>query len=514
MEAQEIIKRYNAGARDFAGAHLTEVNLSQANLSGVNLSGANLSIANLSGTDLSSANLSHAKLNVAKLNSAHLGGANLNGADLNVANLIRADLSGAQLMQAALIRAELMRAELSGANLAQANLNGANLREAKLRQANLVSSNASEADMRGTSLVAANLEQGNLRETNLSDADLTGANLRNAELRQADLSHAKLMGADLSGANLRWADLSEANLKGADLSGAKLSGANLRGADLSEANLIEASLVYADLTQSNLIQADWTGADISGATLTGAKLNSVSRFGLKTEGLTCEWVDLSPNGDRSQIYRFTPESSETFFHQTLPTVQIIVDAPLDQDAHLALALAYHQIANRYPDIIHPPSIEVGHRRSKLTFRMNSDTLLFSTSYVAILPFKDAAVTQENLSHLVQMIESQEIRKMLGEAKEKVKEIKTSPTFSRIVQKGRFFQAPTQTVLTNSGDRTLDVHHHPNFGKRLIHLSPNIGVPPGGLAGAPNLNLPPVSIVVSFIKGLHCLSPTNNGRKQR
>ncbi len=505
MEPQEIIKRYAAGQRDFAGIKLSEVNLSQVNLSGINLSGADLSIANLSGTNLSAANLSHAKLNVAKLNSAHLSGANLNGADLNVANLIRADLSGAQLMQAALIRAELMRAELSGANLAQGNLNGANLREAKLRQANLVSANISEADMRGTSLVAANLEQANLRETNLSDADLTGANLRNAELRQADLSHAKLIGADLSGANLRWADLSDANLKGADLSGAKLSGANLRGADLSHANLIDASLVYADLTQSNLIGVDWTGSDISGATLTGAKLYAVSRFGLKTEGITCEWVDLSPNGDRTQIFRFTPEASENFFHQTLPTIEIIIDSGIDQDSHLALALAYHQIAHRYPDLIQPPSIDAGPRRTKLIFRMTSEAKLFSTSYVAILPFKDAAVTQENLVHLVQMIESEDIRNVLNQAMEKVKEIKTSPTFSRIVQRGKFFQAPTQTILTNSGNRTLDVHHHPNFGKRLVNLTAGIGLPPSSLIGGPSLNLPPVSIVVNFIKGLNSVA---------
>ncbi|MEB3828932.1 pentapeptide repeat-containing protein [Phormidium sp. CCY1219] len=506
MEAEELVKQFVAGTRDFQSVNLTEVNLSQVNLSEINLSGANLSIANLSGADLSGANLSHSKLNVAKLNSAHLCGANLNGADLNVANLIRADLRGTLLIQASLIRAELMRAELSGANLTQANLNGANLREAKLRQAYLVSANVSEADMRGTSVTGANLEQANLRETNLSGADLSGANLRNSELRQTDLSHAKLMGVDLSGANLRWADLSEACLRGADLSGAKLSGANLRGADLSHANLLDASLVYADLTHANMIQVDWTGADISGATLTGTKLYSVSRFGLKTEGITCEWIDLSPNGDRTQVYRFTPEMTEQFFHQTLPTVEIIIDSPLDQDAHLALALAYHQIAQRYPDLLHPPNIEVGSRRTTLRFKVNSDKLLFSTAYVAIVPFKDATVTQENIEHLVEMIESPELSAVLDGAMEKVKEIRSSQTFSRIVHRGKFFQSPTETVLTNSSDRTLDIHHNPHFGKRLINVAyGNNGLPPGTIKAAPNFALPPVSLVVNFIKGLHLSS---------
>ncbi len=503
MEAEELIKKYVAGERSFSGITLTEVNLSQLDLSEIDLSGANLSIANLSGTNLTGANLSHAKLNVAKLNSAHLSGANLSGADLNVANLIRADLSDAQLVQAALIRAELMRAELSGANLAQTNLNGANLREAKLRQVNLVNANLTEADFRGTSLIGANLELSNMRETNFSEADMTAVNLRNTELRQADLSRAKLIGADLSGANLRWADLSEADLTGADLTGAKLSGANLRGANLYKANLIDASLVYADLRQANLSEVDWMGADLSGATLTGAKLYAVSRFGLKTEGLTCEWVDLSKNGDRTQIHRFTAQTAENFFHNTLPTVQIIIDDCLESDAHLALALAYHQIAQRYSLMNMPPNIEVSQRRTKLTFTMDSDLKLFAIAYAAILPFLDGKVTQENLIHVVKMIQSNDILSLLNESQEKLKELHKSQTFYRTLQREKFFQAHTQTILTNSGNRTLDMYHHSNFGKRFLSISdPDSSAAESTVT---NLKLPPVNIIVNFIKGLEGLS---------
>lgn len=504
METEELLEKYADGVRDFTAVNLCEANLSRVNLSEANLSHANLSIANLGGANLTGANLSHAKLNVAKLNGANLSGANLNGADLNVANLIRADLSDATLIQAALIRAELIRVELSRANLSEANLNGASLREAKLRQANLAGANLSEADLTNASLKAANLERATLRETDLRGADLSGANLRNAELRRANLSQAKLVGADLSGANLRWADLSGASLRWADLSEAKLSGANLRGADLSCANLLNASLVYSDLTQSNLIEVDWMGADLSGATLTGAKMHEVLRYGLKTEGLICEWVDLSENGDRSQIYRLSPEESKKFFNQTLPTVRITIDAPLGPDAHLALAVAYHQIAHQYPAMSHPPNIEVSGRRTTLTFRISNDTRLFPTAYVAILPFKDAQVNQEKIVHLVQMIDSPEIANLLNQAMGKLQEIKKSETFSRLVKREKFFQAPTLTVLTNSGNRTLDVHHNARFGKRWMNSTEIVELSAGSLTEGQQFALPPVSVVISFIQGLHFL----------
>ncbi len=519
MEIEEFLNKYNAGERDFPGVNLSEANLSAVNLTGANLSGANLSVANLSGANLSLVNLSHAKLNVARLSGANLSKANLNRAILNVANLIRADLGGCEMIQAALIRAELIRAELSRVNLSGANLSSADLREAKLRQANLSRANLGSANLRGASLTAANLEGANLHGADLSRADLTGANLRDVELRQANLSCINLSGANLSGANLRWADLSGANLRWADLSDSKLSGANLIGADLSNANLLNSSLVHADLTQARLIRADWTGADLSGAILTGAKLYAVSRFGLKTEGLTCEWVDLSPDGDRSQIYRLTTEEARKFFHQTLPTVQIIIDAPLDHDAHFALAYSYQQIAQQYPILPQPPTIKVGRRRTLLTFVLDNDNQLFSTAYVGILPFTDSEQTQKNIVTLMQLLQSSEIDNL------NIKEPQRIQDMSSILIKGlskifpvkllknslgisehlKFFQSPTQTVLTNSSDQTLNIYHHPRFGKRFVKSS-SFSNPDQVTSIEPvKHTLPSASVVVDFIKNFPYLS---------
>ncbi len=523
MTVEELLEQYAVGILDFSGIELSEANLSGAKLSGVNLSDANLSVVNLSGANLSEANLSNAKLNVARLSGVNLCSAILNNASLNVANLIRADLSRAQIRAASLIRAELIRADLSRADLFEANLTSADLREGTLRQANLRHANLSEAVLRGASLTGANLEMANLNATDLSRCDITGANLRDAELRQANLSHANLSGADLSGANLRWADLSGANLRWADLSGAKLSGANLIGADLSNANLTNTSLVHANLTQAKLIRAEWIGADLTGATLTGAKLYATSRFGLKTEGMTCEWVDLSPTGDRSIIQKFHSEDSRDFFNETPPTIRIIVDAALEHEANFALAGAYYQIAQEYRGLKQPPSMESGRRRTIFTFRVDSDEALFPTAYIAILPFIDALSTQKNISQMVEMINTKvvanpdlkdfksphmvkQLNMLVEQAISKAITIKEMKKNLEVAAKLNFCKAPTQIILTNSSAQTLIVHDNPNFGKRFINRSSlNASVYDDKSSESTKYILPSLNMVIDFVKGFHYIS---------
>ena len=514
MTVEELLEKYAQGVTDFSDVDLSEVNLSGAKLNGVNFTNANLSVANLSGANLDEANLTNAKLNVARLSGAHLSKAILNHASLNVANLIRADLKNAQLRGASLIRAELIRADLTRADLEGANLRSADLREAALRQANLRGANLSQATLRGAFLTGAHLEQANLNDTDLSRTVMSGANLRDTELRQVNLRRANLSGTNLSGANLRWADLSGANLRFCDLSGAKLSGAKLIGADLSNANLTNASFVHADLTQTRLINADWVGADLTGATLTGAKLYATTRFGLKTEGIICEWVDLSPTGDRSIIQNFTAEDSRDFFNATPPTIRIIVDAPLDGEANFALAGAYYQISQQYRELRQPPSMDIGRRRTIFTFVLSSDEALLPTAYIAILPFKDAVDTQKNIAASLAMMANQdnsgqyvqELGKLLDEAIANATVIKEIKKILELAAKLNFFQAPTQTILTNSSSQNLIVHYHPNFGKRFINRSQvNTAAYDESYNETAKLIAPSSSMVVDFVKGFHYIS---------
>jgi hypothetical protein len=301
---------------------------------------------------------------------------------------------------------------------------------------------------------------------------------------------------------LRWANLSDA----------KLSGANLIGADLSNANLHNASLVHADLTQTALIKADWIGADLSGATLTGAKLYGVSRFGLKTTGITCEWIDLSPEGDRSDIVHLSSEGLQTFFNATQPTVQITVDAALDINANYALASSYYQIAHIYPAMGKAPSIEVGTRKTTITFSLDSNADLFSLAYLGILPFKDAAATHQTLVAIVNMLQSQEldslgskeqspIRYLMAnfyQAIDKINAIAPLKVEPRLNESINFFQAPTQTVMTNSSAQALNVYYHPAFGKSWMHQSSSRDRSKNAPMQTPESILPPISEVMEFI----------------
>jgi len=506
MDGEELLKKYANGERDFTGIVLCEVNLNRANLPQANFSRAILSLTNLSGANMSEVDLSQAKLNVARLSSTNLAGAKLNGAILNVANMIRADLSNAELIDATLIRTELIRADMSYANLKGANLTEADLREATLQQALLELADLSGARLRGSNLKFANLENANLQRTDLSRADLRGASLTHAELRQANLSQANLSGADLRGANLRWADLSGANLTGADLDEARLSGANLYGANLNHANLLNGILVHADLTQANLIQADWAGTDLTGASLTGAKLYGVSRFGLKAKDITCDWVDISPNGDRSKVLSFTPEESLQFFNATPPSVQIIVDRPLAFDSFMTLASTYGQIAREYPLVSLPPNIEVNHRRTILSFMMETDWELFTTAYVVIIPFKDANLIQKNLVKTIGRIQNKKNNTLDIRTANKVTKIGVSlkkiiDGFQEIKnnKEDHFFQGNTKIQMVNSSGQKLTIYQHQDFGRRLVNLENNSGS--SKLLSPPNqlVALTPLNEGVDFIR---------------
>ncbi|GAB1538498.1 hypothetical protein NUACC21_11600 [Scytonema sp. NUACC21] len=519
MNVEEFLDKYASGIRDFYGIDLREANLSGAKLSGAHLTKANLSVVNLSGANLVEANLSYAKLNVARLRGANLKKANLKGAILNVANLIRADLSNAELKGASMIRSELIRANLSHADLMKANLKGADLREAALRHAVLREANLSEANFRDAFLTGANLELANLKGTDLTRADLSGANFRDAELKQANFSQANLSGANLSGANLRWADLSRANLRWADLSGAKLSGANLIGADLSYANLTNASLIHTDLTHAKLIKVEWVGADLTGAVLTGTKLYATSRFGLKTEGIICEWVDLSPAGDQSIIHNFTSLDSSDFFNETPPTIRIIVDRPLDHEANFAIAGAYYQISQEYPELQQPPGVEIGCRRTVFTFRVDNDESLLPMAYIAILPFKDTSNAHKNIYTIIEMIAGEDISQLglrchsiekvntlLEKAIDNAVIIKKMKKVLEIVGKFKFFQAPTQIVLTNSSAQTLLLYDNPYFGKRFLNDSNDSHYTTHDSSSEVlDTILPSLNMIVDFFKGFHCIS---------
>ncbi len=463
MNQEEILQQYTKGEKNFTGIILCEANFSKVNLNQINLSQAILNLTNFSEANLSEANLNGAKLNVSRLTKINLTHAKLNGANLNLANLIQANLSNAELIEAKLIRAELIRANMSNANLKGANLAEADLREAILKQANLQLVDLHSARLRSSCLANSNLERANLHRANLGKADLRGVNFKNAELTQANLSFSNLSKANFKGANLTEADLTGANLSGANLDSAILNSVNLHGANLLNSNLSNAVLFKADLTQSNLINVSCEGADLTSATLTGTKLYGVSRFRITAQNITCDWVDMSVNGDGSKIINLTPEQSKLFFNASKPTITFTVDAPLDPDSHLALAAIYRQIYKKYNLLGLPPNIEVNYQKTILSIRVDKDEQLFPTAYLMIYPFKVSTLTQNYVLELIEQISQDycrnldvrtsnrfaKIRVSLNKMKRIIDELKANNTQPPQIQNLKFFSSLLKIQIVNS-----------------------------------------------------------------
>ena len=152
LTAEELVRRYKEGVRDFTG-----VNLFRARLAGVDLEEIILLDAYLVGADLRGVSFRNANLRGACLVHANLRGADLRNATLRQSRSYSDPLAfskelppirkPALLYDADLSRANLMGADLSGANLVAVNLTGANLREANLRKANLCIARVTEEQL-------------------------------------------------------------------------------------------------------------------------------------------------------------------------------------------------------------------------------------------------------------------------------------------------------------------------------------------------------------------------------
>jgi uncharacterized protein YjbI with pentapeptide repeats len=438
-------------------------------------------VANLSTANFSHSDLRHASLNVSRLSGANLSQAQLGHAQLNVANLIRAVLVGADLSDASLVRAELLRADLSNATLNRTNLTEADLREARLRWTRLSHANLSRCNLRKSNLLGANLESAQMYGAQLEDAVLSGAVLQRAELRHGNLRQADLSGANLRGANLRWADLSGANLREADLSHAKLSGANLLGTQLEGATLEGTTLVHTDLSQANLQRVYCVGADLSGATLNGALLYGALCYDITTTETSCDWVDLSRNGDRTKVQEFKDANAiHTFFNRRPPRVQVIVDVALTQGAHASLARTYHHLSEILTWFVRPPDIEISHRRTVLTFVAETEMALMAIAYLASWPFKDNKAVRTALFEFMEA-DLPGPDGMQDLSRDIVTQFKTTLAAlngsdieeQRQLEQSSFFTAPIQVRLSNTAGQGLELYHNPRFGVRNFPLAQGV-----------------------------------------
>ncbi|NES73632.1 MAG: hypothetical protein F6K24_54830, partial [Okeania sp. SIO2D1] len=221
------------------------------------------------------------------------------------------------------------------------------------------------------------------------------------------------------------------------------------------------------------------------------------------------------NGDRSKVHYLNAEKITSFFHETLPKVKIIVDAPLDSSGHYALAATYYQISKYLPELNQPPSIQINSCRTIISFQMKSDKKLFATAYAAIIAFNDAAKTQEKISNIMEMLDSQDANYLTPRTAKKIQQLTT--VFNQSIKKInqinkdkellrfcngiKFFQTPTKITLVNSSDQNFNVYHHPTFGKRIINkVSKNSEVET--IIQVPQAESYSINTIMNFLDGFH------------
>ena len=153
MTFEELLKRYAAGERNFAGVDLSynsEEGLRVAILRGINLSEAILDCINIIGVDMSYSNLSRGRIDACWLEDVNLTGANLREARFIEASISGADLTGADLTGADLTRTSFRKVNLSEANLTRTRLRYTDIIDSNLTNAVLNISDIDEPFFRNT----------------------------------------------------------------------------------------------------------------------------------------------------------------------------------------------------------------------------------------------------------------------------------------------------------------------------------------------------------------------------
>ena len=125
MTAEEFLKRYAAGERDFRDLDLQGICVQDKRLSGLILSGANLRKADFAHSVFTKSDLSGANLRYARLSEACFMEASLEAADLRNVNFLQTLFYKTNLKGANFSNTLLEETGFNGSNLSHTNFSGA-----------------------------------------------------------------------------------------------------------------------------------------------------------------------------------------------------------------------------------------------------------------------------------------------------------------------------------------------------------------------------------------------------
>lgn len=200
-------------------------------------------------------------------------------------------------------------------------------------------------------------------------------------------------------------------------------------------------------------------------------------YDTKTAEVMCEWIDLAPHGDHSQLHYFKDTAAvSAFLNRRPPQVQVVVDVPLNQAAYTVLASTYEQIGQAIATFTRPPDIEIAHRRTLLTFIAQEVIDLVVISYLATWPFHDGEMVRTTLLSLsTEILESANVLPDQDNTHQQLHKTMTLlerlnlQTLRQTLEGHHFFAAPLQATLFNNNGKTLELYHNPRFGTRKLSV---------------------------------------------
>ncbi|MEM9276501.1 MAG: pentapeptide repeat-containing protein [Cyanobacteria bacterium P01_F01_bin.143] len=272
--AEEIIKRYKTGERNFTGIELKNTVISDTCFMDVDFSRVNLWECLLEIDYLVNVSFAYANLEWTSF-SASLINCNFSNANLRGSGLKRARLIGVDLTSADLSGADLRGTKLIGCNLRNADLSNIKVDERTIFASTTMPDGSMRTDLTQQIIDAQKLRQRFYGEWNnnfqgiiMHDADLSGIDLHGTWIHPVNMSKAYFSNVNFRDANLSGVDFSRSSFINCDFTGTDFgaNGVNLEGAELIDIDFRRTHFSSASFYHARCIRVNFqdTNVNLSG----------------------------------------------------------------------------------------------------------------------------------------------------------------------------------------------------------------------------------------------------------
>ena len=183
--------------------------------------------------------------------------------DFSYTTLENIDFSNTDLSNAKFIDAKLVNVKINNVNLSNANLMEINLENSVILDSNFINSDLSNADMEKSIIKNSDFKNTFFQGVNLKDSKLTTVNLENSEFVSVDSSNSEINSSIFKNANLERTDFSNSKMKNNDFEGTTNYKVNFQNTILENIVMVNSDSYRADFSNSKIKNLDIRNSRIS-----------------------------------------------------------------------------------------------------------------------------------------------------------------------------------------------------------------------------------------------------------